>query len=419
LFALDIGAAGAPRRAIPVVPTTALFPPEKPGSEAPLHVVHVLTRMLRGGSEENTVATALWQAARGHRVTVLHGGTADPHWQAALGGKVALRQVVSLRHPVDPLADARACLSLRGIYRDLAPDVIHTHQSKAGILGRLAAAAVPSAAVIHGIHIVPFAGAGMVRRLAYVTAERGMARRTDRFIAVSQGTAASYAAGGICDVSDVTVVRSGMDLAAFGAARPPKDAAALIGADLSGPDRPPVILMLAAFEPRKRHGAFLAAFRSVVARCPRVRLLLAGAGTEEASARTLTGDLGLAGNVTFCGHRPDPQALIALADLTVLASEREGLPRVVVQSLAGGRPVVLSGLPGIDEVVSHGRNGLIAPAQDLNALADAISDLIEDRPRLARLAAGARATDLSDWDLDRLGAATTAVYRQALAERRA
>ncbi len=383
------------------------------GAARHLHIVHVLTRLLRAGSEENTVATCRWQAAAGHRVTLIHGADFEPSWRAELAGQVTVLGVPEMVHPVQPHADWQAVAALKRVFRALDPDVIHTHQSKAGILGRFAASAVPGALVVHGIHILPFAGVGRLTRAAYIAAERIAARRTDVFVAVSDSVARAYVDARICARGRVHVVHSGMDLAPFRNARSPADAATLIG----GPDRPPVILMLAAFEKRKRHIPFLAIMPRIIAAVPNVRLLLAGAGPEEAAVRSAVRALNLDDHVVFCGHRPDPAALIALADLTVLTSVREGLPRVVVQSIAAGCPVVVTRLPGIDEIVSDGGNGCVTDADNLAQTADRIVGLLTDPAALDRLRRGAAATDVSDWSLDRLGARTTALYAAGLAER--
>lgn len=105
---------------------------------------------------------------------------------------------------------------------------------------------------------------------------------------------------------------------------------------------------------------------------------------------------------------------MALADVTLLTSLREGLPRVVVQSLAAGRPVILNDLPGIGEILRHGRNGLITPSGDPAATVAALRDLLAQPQRLRALQQGAAHTDVSDWDLAHFGARTTALYGPTL-----
>ena len=237
-----------------------------------MHIVHVITRLLRAGSEENTIETCRWQAAQGHRVTLLHGAEWDPHWESNMPQGVTRIAVPEMVHTVRPAQDARAVQALRTLYRKLSPDVVHTHQSKAGILGRMAARAVPHALVVHGIHILPFEGVSPAKRLLYVAAEKVVGARTDLFIGVSEAMGTAYASAGIAPAARVRCVRSGMDLAQFEQAVAPSDAAVLAGSAAS------VVLMMAAFEPRKRHVGFLRAFAAVAQAQPDIHILLAGRG---------------------------------------------------------------------------------------------------------------------------------------------
>lgn len=372
-----------------------------------MRIVHVVTRLLRAGSEENTLACCQWQARSGHEVFLVHGAEADPGLAESAGVRcIALPEMV---HPIRPFADARALTALRRLYRWLQPDVIHTHQSKAGVLGRLAADAVPGARVVHGVHLLPWAHVSVARRQMYLAAERAVAGRTDAFIGVSQALCDAYESAGIAPRARLHCVRSGMDLSRFRGAAPPGDWRDILQLASDAP-RPPVAVMLAALEPRKRHVAFLRAFVSVRRLMPDTRIILAGAGPEEARIRQEIARLQLGDRVMLCGHRADPEALLALADVSLLVSEREGLPRVAVQSIAAGVPMLVTHLPGIDEVVRDGTNGRILPARDAAGLAREIIRLSRAPERLERLRRGAAASDLSAWALDRLGPDTTALY---------
>ncbi len=374
-----------------------------------MHIIHLVTRLLRAGSEENTIETCRWQAEAGHKVTLIHGREADPWWQDNPVPGVELLRLPEMVHPLDPLADLRALSALKATYRRLRPDVIHTHQSKAGILGRLAAGAVPQAVVAHTIHIVPFEGVSPTKQAFYIAAERLAARRTDVFIGVSEAVGHAYVAAGITRRGRVHCVRSGMDLGRFRNAGLPDDWRELLGVR-RGNTRPPVALMLAAFEPRKRHVAFLQAVARVAETLPDLKLLLAGAGPEETRVRAEVQRLGLQNCVVFCGHRSDPEALLALADVSVLTSEREGLPRVVVQSLAAGCPVLINDMPGIEEVIADGVNGHVVARGDLDGVVARMREVLGDELSLKRLGIGAIASDVGAWSQASMGARTTALY---------
>jgi glycosyltransferase involved in cell wall biosynthesis len=378
-----------------------------------MHIMHVITRLLRAGSEENTMATCRYQVGMGHRVSLVHGCDFDPFWYENPVEGVDLFYLPEMVHAVRPLQDAQAFLRLRRLYLREQPDVIHTHQSKAGILGRLASRALPNAIVAHGIHIVPFEGVSAIKRSCFVLAERWAAKNTDVFMGVSDSVGQMYSQEGIARETAVHCVRSGMDLDRFKSGRKPDDWRELLNIS-SGENHPTVALMMAAFEPRKRHVAFLQAFAGVADLVPDLKLMLAGEGPCEREIKDAVVQLGLQDRVVFCGHRSDPEALLAMADVLVLASEKEGLPRVVIQALAAGVPVIVNDLPGLEEVIHSGHNGIITPAGQVDETLRQMARILVDRDALTQLRKGAVNTNLSEWALDRLGHKTTTLYQRYL-----
>jgi glycosyltransferase involved in cell wall biosynthesis len=179
--------------------------------------------------------------------------------------------------------------------------------------------------------------------------------------------------------------------------------------------RPRIVLMLAAFEPRKRHRSLLEAFAPLLRERTDICLLLAGDGPLRRQCQDVARSLGIAERVRMPGHDHAPEELVQLADVCVFASEREGLPRAVVQYIAGGKPVVLTELPGIDEIIADGVNGVIVRADDLKACASEVLRLLDDGARLEGLSAAARSTDVSTWDQALMGERLDAVYARALA----
>lgn len=372
-------------------------------------IVHVSTRLNLGGAEENTLATCLGQAEDGHEVILVHGAEFDPVHQAQFGDRVRFIEVTSLVHPVRPLSDIRAVRDLTRLFRRLRPDVVHTHQSKAGLAGRFAAALAGVPLIVHGVHIVPFLNVGPVERLLYLTSERVAARLTHAFVDVSAGMRDACLEFGVGRRDNHFVVYSGMNLDAFLNASPPDDWRALLGLD-EGEAKPPVVLMLAALEPRKRHVPLIEAFKPVIERHPDVRLVLAGEGAHRAEVEAAIARTGLSRNIRLIGFHQSPASLIALADLCLLTSMREGLPRVVVQYIAGGRPAAVMRLPGIEEIVADGRSGVITDPENFAETAQAIIDLLDDPDRLAALRDGAAATDVSQWREDALVRGVAEVY---------
>jgi glycosyltransferase involved in cell wall biosynthesis len=383
----------------------------------PLRIAHVITRLINGGADENTVISCNQAVRSRHHVTLIHGGETRPEILTRVDEPVKTVELPSLVRPIAPLADVRAVCDLVRTFHGLRPDVVHTHTSKAGILGRVAARAASVPVVVHGVHIVPFVNVGRLEAFAYLRAERAVEGMTDAFVDVSAGVRDLCVKAGVGEAARHHVVESGFELSRFRAASPPVDWGDLLQIEPGDP-RPPVVLMLAVFEARKRHTEFLERIPRVVARSPRVRFVFAGDGPLRDAMEARVRTLGIERNVVFTGFHQHPEQLIALADIGLIASVREGLPRVLMQYLAGGTPIVATDLPCIDDVLRPDVNGLVVGSDDLDGLADAVVALLEDPARRARLARGAAATELSEWDVSRMGERLEAIYAEVIRERR-
>jgi glycosyltransferase involved in cell wall biosynthesis len=320
--------------------------------------------------------------------------------------------IQSMVHPISPARDVRAVVEISRRLKALAADVVHTHQSKAGVLGRVAARLARTPCVIHGVHILPFVNVGRSQEIIYVTAERLCARFTDAFISVSPSVRDACIAQGIGARRQHFVAHSPMDVARFKAPSPPADWRQLLNVPEAVP-RPPTAVMLAAFEPRKRQVELIRAIPEAFSGIPDWRLLFAGEGETQAQARELVRALGLADRIRFAGYRRDPEAIIALADVCLLTSMREGLPRVLVQYVAAGRPCVVSRLPGLEDVVRDGVSAVITESGDVPAAARAAARLLANPLERARLAAGASDVDVDAWSPDVVSARVTEAYAAA------
>jgi glycosyltransferase involved in cell wall biosynthesis len=384
----------------------------------PLRIAHVITRLINGGADENTVLSCNHAARAGHSVTLVHGLGTDDEILAKVDARVRLVAVPALVRPVAPIGDARALTDLVRMFQRDRFDVVHTHTSKAGILGRLAARLARVPIVVHGVHnTVPFIGFGRLEKIVYLAAEKLVKRITHAFIDVSSGVRDLYVNAGLGTLEQHHVIHSGFELARFRNAVPPHDWQTLLRLD-DEEARPAVILLIAAFAPHKRHLELLESFPRVVARFPDVRLVFAGDGELRPAIEARIDSLGLRRNVIVAGFYPEPEKLIALADVCVLTSKREGLPRVVMQYLAGGKPVVATSLPGLEEILRDAINGAITASDDLDGWADAVIALLADDALRARLAHGAAATDLSAWDADHVGSRLETVYQTLFGELR-
>lgn len=380
-------------------------------------IVHVVTRLLNGGSEENTLESCRSQVAGGHNVILVHGKSVDLKFRTKTESIVSeVIQVNSMVHSISPINDLMATFVLTGLFKRLKPDVVHTHQSKAGILGRIAAYRANVPTIIHGIHILPFVNVGRMEEFLFVTSERFCARFTDAFISVSPSVRDAFIERKIASRERHFVAYSAMDLRQFTTASPPPDWRDLLGV---GPhaNQPPTVVMVASFEPRKRHVDLILSLPSAFAELPDWRVVFAGSGETEMQARALVAKLGLSDRVRFAGFRSDPEAIIALADVCMLTSKREGLPRVLIQYIASGKAVVLSRFPGIEDIVKDGVSAVITSGDDVASAARAVARLLCNSAEREQLAAGARCICLDAWSPERASGAVTLAYSSKGRER--
>ena len=172
--------------------------------------------------------------------------------------------------------------------------------------------------------------------------------------------------------------------------------------------------MIGAFEKRKRHRELVDIFNKVLKNYSNALLLLVGDGKLMHEVKNQVKKLRLDEKVIFTGFRDDPEKFIALADICILNSVREGLPRVVMQYITGGKPTITTKLPGIDEIVKDGINGCVFSMHDPEALYNKLSDLLSDDDKLEKLTNGAKETDVSNWSIENMGKKIEDLYSSAL-----
>lgn len=362
----------------------------------PWRVLHVVTRLELGGAQRNTLYT-VDQLDRGRFATGLAwgpGGLLDREADGLEG--VELLPAPDLIRSPRPLSDLRALAQIRTAIRSFQADLVHTHSSKAGILGRLAARLERVEAVVHSIHgfgFTPLQPAPV--RALFLAAERAATRWTDHFIVVSEANLEEGVKLGLFERERVSLIRSGIHLEAF---RPVSGGDEVrrrlgIGAD----ER--VVTQVGNFKPQKAPLDFVAMAAEVRTRAPESRFIMVGDGPLLPRARELAERLGLGDGILFPGWWDDVPALLAATDVFVLASRHEGLPRAVVEALAAGVPVVATSVDGTAEVVRPGRNGFLVPPGDVTGLAEGVCRLVLDGPLRRRMSAVA-GEDLAGFDID-------------------
>lgn len=325
-----------------------------------LRILHVATRHRVGGAERNLLHTVARELERGFEVHVAVG-TEDLEYDFPTEAR--LHPVPELVREVSPRADHRALDRLRVIIEAHRFDVVQTHQSKAGAVGRAAARGrVPL--IVHTVHMASFGVAyGRARSACFWALERWAARFTNRFVFVGVELARRYLAAGVGASDRCAVVRSPIpELEALLALREaPAAARTPARAAVGLADGPQVLLMVGALDRRKRHELAFEALAPLLKR-GETTLLVAGQGPERPVLERLCRRLGITHSVRWLGFVRDVKPLYAAANLVVQTSTLEGVSQVVVQAVAAGLPVVATQVDGLREVADDPRQLSVVPA---------------------------------------------------------
>ena len=380
----------------------------------PVPVVHVITMLELGGAQQNTLHTvaSLDRARFAPQLVCGPGGMLDDEARAL--PDVPVHFVPDLVRPVKPRRDMRAVRAVTEILRAAradGPAIVHTHSSKAGIVGRTAARRAGVRPCVHSIHGFGHAAfrRGWVRRLA-LAAERRQARWTDAFISVSRRNLEEGEQLGLLGDARREVIRSGIDLADFGRADALRAGARR---ELGLPDDAPVVGMIACLKPQKAPLDFVELAAGVLARRPDARFFLAGDGELRPEVEARVRELGLGDRFQLLGWRRDVPALLGALDLLVLTSRWEGLPRVCPQAMAAGRAVVATAVDGTPEAIVDGRNGYLVEPGDVPAAVERVARLLDDTDLRERFARAGREA-VAEFDQDLMVRAQETLYDELL-----
>ena len=354
-------------------------------------VIHVITKLELGGAQQNTLDTCSLLDRRRFRVALLAGSSGLLCSDAARIPGIDFRIVPSLTRPIRPVQDYHAYRSLRDHIMQIAeengPPIVHTHSSKGGILGRLAAKAAGVKDVVHTIHGFghPACSNPAMRQLA-LQAERHVSRHTRCFVAVSNANLEQGRSLNLFRHSRVELIRSGFELDPFRAAGVTRDEARRrLGFE---PDTP-LIGTVACFKPQKDLQTFVQAARAVRSAVPDARFLIVGDGDGRPDLEKMIDGAGMKPAIKLLGWRRDIPEILPALDVFALTSRWEGLPRSMVQAMACLIPVVATSVDGVLDLVTHMETGLLANPGDHIGLARGISDLIRDEGLRQRLATNA------------------------------
>jgi len=366
-----------------------------------MRICHLITRLIIGGAQENTILSCEGLAELGHEVHLIAGPQTGPEgslWRRAEQGGYELHRVAQLRREVNPLADLGCLFELTKLYRRLAPDVVHTHSSKAGIVGRAAAARARVPLVIHSIHGMSFNRTQpLAARLLYHELERVCSLWTDHFVCVAEAMTRQAVEAGLGEAERFTTVYSGMEVERFDPGRYDRRA---IRRDWGFEDDAVVVGTVARLFSNKGYEQLLEVMPACRQQADKLRFVWVGDGPYRERYLGRLERMGMRDQVHLTGL-VDPARvpeLLAGMDLVVHLSQWEGLPRVLAQALLLEVPVVSFDNDGAPEVTLQGRTGELVPLNDLEGLSRALLKLAGDAALRRRYGRSGRQLFLERFD---------------------
>lgn len=372
----------------------------------PHKVLHIITKLEFGGAQANTLYTA----------ANLDKGLFEAKAVSGPGGMLQERAPFliyagNLGRAINPFKDLAALFELRGIIKKEKPAIVHTHSSKAGILGRLAARLAGVPVIVHTFHGFGFhERQNFLIKHLYIILEKFCAAFSDALVFVSRSNmeyARGYAVGG---EGKYRLIRSGIKLKDYPA---PVDRAAKrkelgIRADAV------LVASLGNLKPQKNPGHFIEAAQRLLGESRDAAFIYVGGGDALEAARSRIRVLGLEERCVFAGWRQDSAEILAAADIFTLTSLWEGLPRSLVEAMRTGLPPVCYRTDGVSDLIIDGENGFSPDPGDLETLIAKLRLLISDADLRSRMAVKAAAADLSDFDIDRMVRQQEALYLELL-----
>lgn len=381
----------------------------------PIRIMRIIARLNVGGPAIHVTLLTEKLGAPDYE-SVLVSGTIDPGEgdMAYLADAHGVKPVFipELGRGLNPVRDMVTLWKVYQLIRELKPDVVHTHTSKAGFVGRVAARMAGIPVIIHTFHGHVFQGYfGPLKTRLFLVLERLTARMSDTIITLTEGLRRELAEDyRVTRKARITVLPLGLDLDSF--ANTPRKSGAFRAA-WEIPDGVPLVGIVGRFAPVKNHVLFLEAAAQVKKQLPSARFALIGDGETRAEVEAKVDELGLRESVIFTGWQRDLAPIYSDLDVLVSSSTSEGTPVSVIEALSGGCPVVATAVGGLPDLLDHGQLGRLVTSGDADALADAITDTLLNPPDVSE----AKRLMLDRYGIDRLVSDLDSLYRGLLAKK--
>lgn len=378
-------------------------------------ILHIITRLDPGGSATNTIVSVDLLRKHGFRTALAYGVTNDP--DGSVASCLTERDVTyfNLPHLVRPPAPFRDMLALHRIIRLLKKepfDLVHTHSSKAGVLGRLAARScgAPAVHTPHGHVFYGYFGKLLTKLFVYI--ERWIAPCAARIISLTDIETRESLEKGIGKPEQYVTIHSGVPLAQFH--QPSPEPGTEFRKQMRIPADSFLFVSVGRLVPVKGFDILLKSFAMADFNDKPVFLAVIGNGDERRPLESMCGDLGITERVRFTGELKDIRAPLASADVFVLAGRNEGMGRAFIEAMAAGLPVIGTAVGGVPSLIDDGQTGIIVPGEETTALAHAMETLAESKDLCRKMGKKAAESVYPEYDENTMIEKLADLYREVL-----
>lgn len=329
-----------------------------------MKIIQFITRMdVLGGAQMHVCELSKALAFDGHDVMVLGAGTGELAEELTAHG-ITYQPLKHMMVPIHPYWDVRAFFEVRKIIKEVMPDMIALHSSKAGIIGRLVGKSL-NIPTIFTAHSWSFAGeSSWHKRKLFTLMEQWAGKLTNGVIAVSDFDYVEALEKHIVPIEKIQMIHNGIHDDQNETENPPE------------PPSMVRLLMVARFAEPKDHDLLLRALKHVTIK--NWHLTLVGGGPRLDHVKQLATSLGLTDRITFTGEDRDVTAKLKITDIFMLISKSEGLPLSIIEAMRDGLPIIASDVGGIKELIAHGENGLLIQKGDEAGLVIALNKMVAD-----------------------------------------
>ncbi len=384
-----------------------------------MRICHVITRLIVGGAQENTIFTVKGLKKKNYVVDLVSGPSEGPEGSLENQVKeVNLIIIKEMRREINPFSDTICFLKLLSIFRKNRYDIVHTHSAKAGILGRVAAKiAYRKTVTIHTVHGLSFHDfQPLLLNLFYITAEKIADIFTDRYICVGKIMRDKSLKAGIGRIEKYSIVYSGFEIQPYLDAEKQRDRTRK---SLGISEDEKVIGMVGRLYHLKGQEYLMEAFASIAKEFTKIKLLIVGDGILRADLEKFARENGISEKVIFTGLVSPSRIpeLISAMDILVHTSLREGLPKAVAQGFAGGKPVIAFDVDGSRELVVSGKTGYLIPPKDVELLKEKLRYLLQNPAISYKMGEEGRKVVLNLFPVEKMVDAIEEIYLETEAEK--